>query len=238
MPTIFDHPDWLAFERAICADPQDDNVRLIAADWLEDEYVDIWKVYKCPTCHGTGTNGAAERAEFIRLQIEHERIKKKTSEYFDPSHIGTSELQRLAARCLEIARRESQIHRSDWFDNPIIIMSATEQSWSGHGYGSCGVILRRGFIDEIHCTLAQFDQHAGEIAAKHPITKWVLTDREPIPWCHAWYSPLAHPSESAIGHDLYMAIEGCYFPTREAAMQALSDACYKVARQRARLADG
>jgi uncharacterized protein (TIGR02996 family) len=46
---VYDHPDWAGFVAAIRADPADDTVRLIAADWLE-EY-------------------DPERAEFIRTHL-------------------------------------------------------------------------------------------------------------------------------------------------------------------------
>jgi uncharacterized protein (TIGR02996 family) len=45
-----DPAEWGAFVRAICADPESDAVRLIAADWLDEQ-------------------GFAGRAELIRLQI-------------------------------------------------------------------------------------------------------------------------------------------------------------------------
>lgn len=43
-------PGYEPFLRAICAEPEDDTVRLVYADWLDE-------------------NGDPERAEFIRLQI-------------------------------------------------------------------------------------------------------------------------------------------------------------------------
>lgn len=44
-------PGYEPFLRAICADPEDDTVRLVYADWLDE-------------------NGDPDRAEFIRLQID------------------------------------------------------------------------------------------------------------------------------------------------------------------------
>ena len=46
-------PGYEPFLRAICADPEDDTVRLVYADWLDE-------------------NGDPDRAAFIRLQIEYE----------------------------------------------------------------------------------------------------------------------------------------------------------------------
>jgi uncharacterized protein (TIGR02996 family) len=47
-------PGYEPFLRAICADPEDDTVRLVYADWLDE-------------------NGDPDRAEFIRSQIAHHR---------------------------------------------------------------------------------------------------------------------------------------------------------------------
>ena len=52
MPT----PGHEPFLRAICADPEDDTVRLVYADWLDE-------------------NGDPDRAEFVRLQIRRAQLK-------------------------------------------------------------------------------------------------------------------------------------------------------------------
>jgi uncharacterized protein (TIGR02996 family) len=49
-------PGHEPFLRAICADPEDDTVRLVYADWLDE-------------------NGDPDRAEFIRLQIQRAQLK-------------------------------------------------------------------------------------------------------------------------------------------------------------------
>ncbi len=50
------HPDWPAFLAAIVADPDDDTVRLVAADFLDE-------------------NGHADRAAFIRVQVALARLE-------------------------------------------------------------------------------------------------------------------------------------------------------------------
>src|SRR5262245_10720470 len=49
-------PGYEPFLRAICENPEDDTVRLVFADWLDE-------------------NGDPDRAEFIRLQIERARLR-------------------------------------------------------------------------------------------------------------------------------------------------------------------
>ncbi|MGL4554436.1 MAG: TIGR02996 domain-containing protein, partial [Gemmataceae bacterium] len=51
--------DGQALRAAVVADPDDDAVRLVCADWLEE-------------------SGDATRAEFIRTQIEQEGLKKRS----------------------------------------------------------------------------------------------------------------------------------------------------------------
>jgi uncharacterized protein (TIGR02996 family) len=89
--TVHENPDWLALVAGIIEHPDDDLRRLIVADWLEERA----SVVVCPACEGdavvdtdatTGdpiawctaclgfdgwvSDGLAERAEFIRLQVE------------------------------------------------------------------------------------------------------------------------------------------------------------------------
>ena len=68
------HPDWPAFLAAILAEPNDNTLRLVAADFLEE-------------------NGAPDRAAFIRVQIallgrngarEVEELRRREREYLDP----------------------------------------------------------------------------------------------------------------------------------------------------------
>src|SRR5262245_45425448 len=49
-------PGYEPFLRAICEQPEDDTVRLVYADWLDE-------------------NGDPERAEFIRLQVRRAQLK-------------------------------------------------------------------------------------------------------------------------------------------------------------------
>jgi uncharacterized protein (TIGR02996 family) len=64
-------PGYEPFLRAICADPEDDTVRLVYADWLDE-------------------NGDPERAEFIRLQIAVPLQPKE----FDPRYARAEELRK------------------------------------------------------------------------------------------------------------------------------------------------
>ncbi len=75
--------DQAAFLRAICENPADDAPRLQFSDWLEERegtvrcqecitFGYMGEGRECGLCLGTGriSNGNAERAEFIRVQVE------------------------------------------------------------------------------------------------------------------------------------------------------------------------
>jgi uncharacterized protein (TIGR02996 family) len=64
-------PGYEPFLRAICADPEDDTVRLVFADWLDE-------------------NGDPERAEFIRLQVA---VPERPQEY-DPQYARADALRK------------------------------------------------------------------------------------------------------------------------------------------------
>ncbi len=60
-PAYHTHPGWHTWLKAIRANPSDDTVRLIAADWLDE-------------------NGHGGRAELVRLGVETARMKKRQPE--------------------------------------------------------------------------------------------------------------------------------------------------------------
>lgn len=241
------HPEYRAMLRAIRANPADDLPRLILADWLDeragscpnckgDRWFNITKQFlessigkfakrgvfiskDCPTCHGTGTNGAAERAEFIRVQIANSKDAKPDD------------------RDMSLWNR----WRTNWNPCANVILSYD---------------VHRGFIAAVRCTLAQFDEHAGRIAAEHPVTRWVLTDREPYRpigdsvlmdrddaingyW---WLLPTLRALPSDLPRHILESMKDDWdgvsssakgFNTREAAIEALNAACVRIANERA-----
>jgi uncharacterized protein (TIGR02996 family) len=69
MTSPYTYPDWELLLRAICAAPDDDLPRLVAADWLDE-------------------NGEPERAEFIRVQIERERNDRPDLKWREQALLG------------------------------------------------------------------------------------------------------------------------------------------------------
>src|SRR5262245_43085265 len=109
---------------AVLADPDDDAPRLIYADWLDER-------------------GQPERAEFIRLQVEHARLSKHAPR--------RQVLDRLATRLFDR-------HGADWVAELPRIQGIT---WGEFDRGfPRGVVAR---------TLADFERAAGRLADVAPI---------------------------------------------------------------------
>src|SRR5262249_6853519 len=107
-PDLYARPHAVAFLCDVIDNPDDDAPRLIFADWLDD-------------------NGDAERAEFIRLQIERDKL---------PSH---------SLRSWQILRREQQLeqqHGERWRGELAAITSETT--------------FRRGFVEGVKLGVRQF----------------------------------------------------------------------------------
>lgn len=220
-----DHPEWLGLMRAAIESPADDTPRLIAADWLED-------------------NGRAERADFIRIQVEEARLHT----------CGCAPSLFVRPRCpvcalvkpLRRAGHKLLLGMTDAF------RPAVEYSWAVLGRmpdgDSPGSYVRRGFVEAVRCSLAMWLAHGRAVAAAHPVEKVVLTDKRPrdvrpVRWTLYW--GMKSTSIGEIGgagdpHDWIpdeiarplsrIAPPYWQWPTREAAEAMLSRACVAWAR--------
>jgi uncharacterized protein (TIGR02996 family) len=179
----------LALLNAIIANPEDDAPRLIFADWLDENVVEsccficdglggkIESVYgfktdiiPCGNCHGTGrvSNGFAERAALIRCQIKHPRW------FGDDTWMESA--NKNEDGYLDALSWLKSSHCKDEF-------AATQDgNWVWNKQRPDGIvgIVRRGFVDEIHCTLQQWLDHGKDIVREHPVTKVMATDKKPF----------------------------------------------------------
>lgn len=189
--------------QAVLANPADDTPRLVYADALDE-------------C------GEVERAEFIRLSIA---THGKTHHPFCRDGCGC-DYGPAKARCDELATN----HAFDWFPT----IPGGSSLWS------------RGFISELRGPLESLLRHGGEIARRQPVTAWMATDKEPYSGnstshCFGW-----NPGNETFGQllpafvlpfEIIDALEvwgrvgnWLIFPTRDAAMTALSEAVGRVVR--------
>lgn len=187
--------EWAEFLKKIKANPADDTVRLVLCDWLEELQDD----------------DATLRAEFIRVQVELSRLESVQC-HQPGARMGDSCNDTECPRCgtagpLYWRERELFAGRcKTWFPCP----AAGQWEWlvPGQQSNGCpvGFTIRRGFVAEVRCTLAEWCGGECEclnvpnrldgmcrtcdntgrttgigpaVIAAHPVVRVVLTDREP-----------------------------------------------------------
>jgi uncharacterized protein (TIGR02996 family) len=131
--------------RQILAHPGDDGPRLVAADWWDEQ-------------------GAAERAEFVRVQCKLARLP----------HYGTC-LTACAPPDFEGCpnraqrRREWELYRGEW-DAEVI-----PAGWVTADEYDPAFTYRRGFVEEVICPAADFLAHADALLTACPLRRVALT---------------------------------------------------------------
>jgi uncharacterized protein (TIGR02996 family) len=154
----------LNLHAVILASPEDDTVRLVYADALDD-------------------NGDTERAEFIRVGVALASLVDKP---LDPKTLGSGPV--LRKRELELLSR----HAPEWIPSSRPLLSSqgpeghdyAERSEAGAAMYSCNlgeslaivfVYFRRGFIEAVTLTAEAWLEHHGALRASHPLTRVRLT---------------------------------------------------------------
>jgi uncharacterized protein (TIGR02996 family) len=167
--------DELAFRRAICASPDDDLPRLVYADWLDEQpatercpngpCLSGWVMRadgrmgadQCRTCDGKGTTPTryAERAEFIRVQIELASMTAKGDWMNRQSDLELRELELWGLLNQQLMPHE--LH--SWlFGNDAVIMQPTRVY-----NANAAIEFSRGFVSTLRGPLAAFwgDEECG-----------------------------------------------------------------------------
>jgi uncharacterized protein (TIGR02996 family) len=137
--------------RQVLAHPDDDGPRLVAADWWDEQ-------------------GAAERAEFVRVQCELARRY--------PGWSGVPAMGSLGAGgpYAELRRRERELlagSRGKWFEFPITWYVGIDPI----PVGAHGFQYRRGFFEIAALTAADFLACADALLAACPLRRVRLTTR-------------------------------------------------------------
>jgi uncharacterized protein (TIGR02996 family) len=149
--------------RQILAHPDDDGPRLVAADWWDEQ-------------------GAAGRAEFIRVQCELARRY--------PGWSGVPAMGSLGAGgpYAELRRRERGLWRAGgdtdgrgWFagcglEGYVIYLVPSTDNMTA--------VVRRGFVEELTAPAADFLRHADALTAACPLRRVRLTT-----WPEVWAAP-------------------------------------------------
>jgi uncharacterized protein (TIGR02996 family) len=135
MPTVYTHPDWDLLLRAVCAAPDDDLPRLVAADWLDE-------------------HGEAERAEFIRVQVERARADRPDLKWREKGLLDNPLFGALwaAEACPNLVRLTAGAG-----------VRGTAVS------GAERVTFRRGFPDRVSCPAADWLKFGGGVVPRQPV---------------------------------------------------------------------
>jgi len=202
---------------AIIANTNDDGLRLIYADWLDE-------------------NDDPEQAELIRIQIDYESNKGQYQCHQFMYSCGencSSIDQLLQSGCDQCKKYASyEIRRKELTDYIC---------WK-RGTDNLDFTYERGLPNEVRCTLADWMANGPEIVRQEPVTKVVLTDFDAQIWgpeeYTIWDASTLH-SQAAEGpgggdllHDLFSFLKSGTFmddwrdyQTREEAIADLSQAC-------------
>lgn len=108
------------------------------------------------------------------------------------------------------------------------------------------LVTHHGFISELRGPLASLLRHGGEVAAVNPVERFIATDREPASnryseptderhWIMASIPAEMQVRAEVLPYEVVRAMDdewppALFFPTRDAAMTALSEAVGRVVR--------
>ncbi len=166
--------DEAAFIRAVCLNPADDTARLVYADWLEEQGGDRecgcarlagagygTPKRACPACSGTGrvSNGFAERAEFIRVQVELEKMRLDNDGKYPMCLPNHGPLCQCTLR-----RRERELLAQHWgqwrpailstVGDTIVCRNLVPEADDVPMAGDVAIEFRRGFVYSVSAPLA------------------------------------------------------------------------------------
>lgn len=217
---------------AVLDRPEDDAVRLVYADWLEER----------------GALDDADRAEFVRVQIELDDFLPRGDGRCSCCGCPPGELHAGSCRRAALLMREEALLDA----GPAALPNRLAWRWHVHPDISCE--FRRGFVASVSLTLADFLEHAAALFKAHPVESVALSDKQPYAsplyeergWFkHGWCdSENDLPATSHIGRRLFALLpdEGLatgglapgphfkFYVTAEAARDALSAACVAFGR--------
>jgi len=175
-----DHPEYRAFVAQMREHPGDDVVRLACADWLEER-------------------GEADRAEFVRVQVERNRIRRYPPDeckvcgntvndegelehgrgcFAQSEDGGGSEFFDENPEWTALRDRERGLIPPIGWDIPeglFVICCLDDMGLVPSDSGSAAVVYCRGFVESVTCDAAAWLAHGDAVLAAHPVTRVTLT---------------------------------------------------------------
>jgi uncharacterized protein (TIGR02996 family) len=155
--------------RAVIDNPGEDLPRLVYADWLQE-------------------NGQAERAEFVRVQVELAALPP------EPVPVHGDESRPILAAVARRLRRSTDPHyvaRQVLRFRERALLSAHWQNWCWPAdvmWGAMGTragdwwehfTFTRGFVSHVTCSCADWLAHGPAVVRSHPVEVVTLSDKEP-----------------------------------------------------------
>jgi uncharacterized protein (TIGR02996 family) len=142
--------------RQVLAHPEDDGPRLVAADWWDEQ-------------------GAAGRAEFVRVQCELARLGPMARKPWGQRKYGK--------RIRALNRRELKLYRGGW-DAEVIPAAwvVIPAAWVTANEIYPAFVYCRGFVEEVICPAADFLAHADAFTAACPLRRVRLTTWPEVEW--------------------------------------------------------
>jgi uncharacterized protein (TIGR02996 family) len=200
------HAGFLA---AILAEPERDDVRLIYADWLED-------------------NGDPDRAEFIRVQCRITAVDAALEDTGDcnqpdcPGCVERRALRRRERELLELSEGGARWLPEDWPLWPV-------------PPGRWDVAFHRGFVAEVTLPCAEWLRHGRELVRAAPLERVALADVPVYPVDGE--RQRAYLNRERVPAEIWPLLDARSFganwkrfPSHVAALESLSRACLKWAR--------
>jgi len=229
--TDITHPEYEGLLRDIRANRADDGPRLIMADWLED-------------------NGDAVRAEFIRAQVELYALEESVHDRV-VSHLSMRSYETPVTGCgclpCSLRRRERAAWRAKDVDTGGFVIPPVE----GKGWGTPeylfseiparddrkAMLWRRGFPHTVRISVTGWERIGREVMAAQPVCRVEPLGKEPehVIGCEngasgwTFFVGDAIASRRHIPNAIWRHMRATWFPTREAALDALSEACIAFA---------
>ena len=157
-------PDWEGFISAIVAAPEDDTLRLVAADFLEE-------------------NGEPDRAAFIRVQVA---LASLEADDLSES-LEADELRKKERALLGPLSEFPHLWAAE--ECPELVRVTPTRSGSLHVEGTNRLVWRRGFVEEVRCPAAEWLRHGAAVRRRNPVRVLYLSACE-SPTRDAWYAGL------------------------------------------------
>lgn len=200
----------------ILANPQDNTPRLILADWLEE--------------HG-GTAGR-DRAEFVRVQVEIERLRDEgpilRADWCGSGGPDCREEPAALCRLHSLCRRERELLP--------VVYAVTNRFLGDLRIGDCKIAFRRGFIAEVTLPCLDWLHFGPQIVRAAPVERVNLIDWLPTPiglgdgwerWIYIRQAPgNAFDPPRELDDALFLAHE-----MRQTALDCMSRCCLDYARK-------